>query len=82
MVRTQIQLTERQSRRLKQLAASQGRSMAELIRNSVDALLAESSLADPDAARKRALGVSGRFRSGAGDLSTAHDRHLAKVFGR
>ena len=39
MVRTQIQLTEEQARRLKALAAEQGVSMAELIRRSVDTVL-------------------------------------------
>ena len=82
MVRTQIQLTEKQARRLKQLAAAQGRSMADLIRRSVDALLSQPDSGDDDAKRERALSVIGRFRSGAGDLSTAHDRHLADVMGR
>ena len=39
MVRTQIQLTEEQARRLRAMSAEQGVSMAELIRRSVDALL-------------------------------------------
>lgn len=83
MVRTQIQLTENQARRLKQLAASQGRSMADLIRSSVDALLTQPDAGDDDQLkRERAANVIGRFRSGTGDLSTAHDRHLADVLGR
>ena len=80
MVRTQIQLTERQAKRLKQLAAARGRSMADLIRESVDNLLAHPDALDRDAARQRALAAAGRFRSGAGDLATAHDRHLADAF--
>ena len=36
MVRTQIQLTEEQARALKELAAEEGVSMAELIRRSVE----------------------------------------------
>ena len=36
MIRTQIQLTEEQAQRLKTLAAEQGKSVAELIRQSVD----------------------------------------------
>lgn len=81
MVRTQIQLTERQARRLKQLAAARGRSMADLIRVSVDALLAEPDAIDDDVRRERAIAAAGRFRSGAGDLASAHDRHLADAFG-
>jgi Arc/MetJ-type ribon-helix-helix transcriptional regulator len=82
MVRTQIQLTEKQARRLKQLANAKGRSMADLIRSSVDALLAQAGAHDQDAKRARAIRAAGRFRSGARDLSAKHDRHLADVFGR
>jgi predicted DNA-binding protein len=82
MVRTQIQLTEKQARRLKQLAATQGRSMADLIRRSIDAWLTQPEVGDEDAKRRRALSVVGRFRSGAGDLATGHDRHLADVLDR
>ena len=41
MVRTQIQLTERQARELKRMAAKEGVSMAEVIRNAVDAKISE-----------------------------------------
>jgi Arc/MetJ-type ribon-helix-helix transcriptional regulator len=82
MVRTQIQLTEKQARRLKQLAAAQGRSMADLIRSSVDALLAQPEANDAEVRRIRALRAAGRFRSGVRDLSSQHDRHLVDVLGR
>jgi Arc/MetJ-type ribon-helix-helix transcriptional regulator len=82
MVRTQIQLTETQARRLKQLAAAQGRSMADLIRASVDALLAQAGAHDDAVRRARALRAAGRFRSGVRDLSSEHDRHLVEVLGR
>jgi hypothetical protein len=82
MVRTQIQLTEQQARRLKRLAAAQGRSMADLIRSSVDALLARPDAHDDEVRRSRALRAVGRFRSGLRDLATEHDRHLAKVLER
>ncbi len=39
MIRTQIQLSEEQARTLKKLAAKEGKSVAELIRASVDILL-------------------------------------------
>jgi Arc/MetJ-type ribon-helix-helix transcriptional regulator len=80
MVRTQIQLTEQQARRLKRLAAAEGLSMAELIRRSVDELLASPKVASGDQRRQRAAALSGRFRSGVSDLSSHHDRHLAEAF--
>ncbi|MGH9253179.1 MAG: CopG family transcriptional regulator [Vicinamibacterales bacterium] len=79
MVRTQIQLTERQARRLKQLAAARGRSMADLIRRSVDALLAQADTHLDEVKRARALRGAGRFRSGVRDLSSQHDRHLSDI---
>lgn len=82
MVRTQIQLTETQARRLKQLAAAKGRSIADLIRGSVDTLLAQPEVRHKEATRSRAVRAAGRFRSGVRDLSSQHDRHLADVLGR
>jgi len=82
MVRTQIQLTEAQVRALKRLAAAEGRSMADLIRSGVDALLVEADTRGEETKRARALRAVGRFRSGVRDLSSRHDRHLAKVLGR
>ena len=42
MYRTQIQLTESQAHALKEMAASQQRSMAEVVREAVDMLLKTS----------------------------------------
>lgn len=76
MIRTQIQLTPEQMRRLKETAARQGRSVAELVREGVDSVLrAQGSAADR---RGRAAAVSGRFRSGLGDLSRRHDDYLSE----
>jgi hypothetical protein len=80
MVRTQIQLTEDQSRTLKLLAAQQGISVAELIRISVDRLIGSAAVVDAEERRRRAIAAIGRFRSGKTDLSTDHDRYLAEDF--
>lgn len=82
MVRTQIQLTEEQARRLKERAAAEGMSMAELIRRSVDALLADTVAVSEEERRRRALAVIGRFRSGLSDLAENHDRYLAEALGQ
>ena len=82
MVRTQIQLTEEQAARLKRLAAAQGRSMADLIREGVDRLVGE----DADACRRdrmmRAVAAFGRFRSGRHDLASEHDAQFAEASAR
>ena len=81
MVRTQIQLTEDQAKALKELAALQERSMAELIRQSVDAFLRSSAHRSCQEKKRRALGAVGRFRSGVSDLSANYDRYLSEAFG-
>jgi predicted DNA-binding protein len=78
MVRTQIQLTEEQSRALKSLAARRGVPVAESIRQSVDSYIRSSSGVDDQERRRRAIDVIGRFRSGQDDVSADHDRYLAE----
>jgi hypothetical protein len=81
MVRTQIQLTERQARRLRGRAHERGVSLAEIIRRYVDKGLAEEA---PDRAAlfDRAARLVGRFRvrRGARNLSSQHDRYLDEAF--
>lgn len=80
MVRTQIQLTDAQARSLKALAASEGRSMAELIRDGVDAILRARGTVDRDAVKARSIAALGRFKSGARHLGSRHDDELADAF--
>ncbi len=79
MVRTQIQLTEEQARALKEVAARQGISMAELIRRGVDRILEEQEHERKEKWR-RALAAAGRFRSGYTDISVNHDKYLAEDY--
>jgi predicted DNA-binding protein len=80
MVRTQIQLTEEQARRLKALAKTRGTSMAELIRESVDKLLETPEALSLEERRKRALSIVGMFPADVPDLSTNHDEYLAEAY--
>ena len=80
MVRTQIQLTEKQAKALKKLASSRQLPMAELIRQGVDAILISPVVLNAEEKRKRALAVAGRYRSGKRDVSREHDKHLAEGF--
>ncbi len=57
MVRTQIQLTEEQAEALKRLAAQKNVSVAELIRQSVEALIQNISAVSPVEKRKRAIAI-------------------------
>lgn len=80
MVRTQIQLTEAQYEALRARAAAEGRSMAELIRTGVDAILRGPTRVGAEERRRRALEAIGCCHSGPADLSSQHDRHLAEAF--
>jgi glycerol dehydrogenase-like iron-containing ADH family enzyme len=80
MFRTQIQLTEEQSRALKMLAAKQGKSFAELIRQSVDRLIQSAGAVDMTDRRRRAIAAAGQFHSSQTDLAVEHDRYLEEDY--
>lgn len=82
VIRTQIQLTEEQAAQLREAAAAAGRSMADLIRESVDAYLADAPLRrSGEAIRADAIALAGKYESRLGDLAADHDRYLAEDLG-
>ena len=81
MIRTQVQLEQTQYHTLKELAALQHVSVAELIRQAVNSLLATTGLISREERRQRALSIVGRFRSGKTDVSQRHDDYLAEAYG-
>jgi hypothetical protein len=80
MVRTQIQLTGRQARRLRAEARERRISIAEMIRRYVEKGLSEET--DRAALYDRAARLVGRFRDrrGARHVSIDHDRYLDEAF--
>jgi hypothetical protein len=82
MVRTQIQLTEEQHRRLKRLADRLGISLSEAVRRCVDDGLAREleGTARIDRVRE-GRSVIGRFGSGQSDVAERHDDYLTDAFG-
>ncbi len=82
MIRTQIQLTEEQAVALKKLAAAENRSMADLIRESVETYMASGPPEEAGPAREEALELIGRYRSGMADLAKEHDRYLSEDLAR
>ena len=81
MIRTQIQLTETQARKLRQAARRDGISLAEAIRRLVDRGLADEK---DERARlyARAAESVGRYRDrkGAKDVAGEHDAYLDEAF--
>ena len=78
MIRTQIQLTTEQARALKRLAAREGKSVAELIRMSVDVMLRSGGIQDQDVLRRRAINAAGVL-AGPVNLAEKHDDYLAEA---
>ena len=76
MIRTIVQLTEPQAAALRTLAARRGVSVAELVRQGVDRVLAEDERATQVARVMKLAGVA----SGPSDLAVHHDDYLAEAF--
>ena len=81
MVRTQIQLPEEQVILLKNMAAAQHKSMAEIIRQAIEYFSKANHDGGEEQRRRRAMAAAGHFRSGVKDLSVSHDSYLAEIFG-
>jgi predicted transcriptional regulator len=81
MIRTQIQLTPEQARALKRLAAKEGKSVAELIRQSIDTMLQTGGLRNQKNLRQKAVEAAGKFH-GPEDLAEKHDAYLAEALER
>ena len=64
MIRTQIQLTDEQSKRLKAMASDEGVSVAELIRRSVDQYTQGHQQPDREELIRRSFAVIGKYSSG------------------
>jgi Arc/MetJ-type ribon-helix-helix transcriptional regulator len=81
MIRTQVQLTEEQVRALKRLAAQNKKSVADIVRQSVELYLAHEERTGKALRIQRALEAAGKFSSGTANGSSEHDRHLADAYG-
>ena len=81
MAHAQIQLPEEQVATLKQLAKQRQISLPDLIQEGIDALLQPVCTASKEERKKRAIAISGRFRSGLSDLSQRHDVYFTEALG-
>lgn len=81
MLRTQIQLTEEQASKAKRLAADQGVSMAEVIRQLLDAAPERDDPAERLTRAVEALKRGAfRDREGKTDVGLRHDAYLTEAF--
>ena len=88
MIRTQIQLEEKQHRVLREMAATYQVSMATLIRQSVDMMIEKEAKPNREETRLRALAFVEKIESGEiqfqdiegkTDLSINHDEYFVKA---
>jgi hypothetical protein len=76
VIRTQIQLTEKESAELRRIAAERGESMAAVIRHAVDAYLESATGPAWEDRVARALAAVGSCRSETGDVADRHDDYF------
>ena len=79
MIRTQVQLTDMQYNAIKELARQKNTSAASVIRSAIDKYLV-SGQPGRQALYENALKVAGKYKSGASDISTHHDKYLEEAF--
>ena len=79
MIRTQIQLTDELAAHIKDAAAREHVSMAEMIRRAVARFLETAPKAGAEDRYARALAAVGRFRSRRRNLSVQHDAEFAEA---
>jgi hypothetical protein len=80
MKRTQIQLTEKQYKILKDISAKKNISVAGVIRECVNYYSASKCLVSDEEKYKKAINLIGKFKSGEKDISIKHDKYLAEDF--
>lgn len=80
MVRTQVQLTDEESRKVKRSAAKHNVSVAEYIRRSLDKALRSEIIPDEEEIRRRAIAAVGCGHSGLKDVSKRIDDYLVEAY--
>jgi hypothetical protein len=80
VLRIQAQLTENQARQLRELAAEEGVSVAELLRRGADLVLERRPLDTSEDRRRRARSAVGRFADADTQVAARHDEHLDEAF--
>jgi hypothetical protein len=81
MIRTQIQLTQEQAKSLKKMSIREKKSVAELIRISVDRMINSDGVVSDDLMKQKALSVVGMLH-GPSDFAGNHDGYLADAFSK
>ncbi len=78
MIRMQVQFTGEQAAALKEASRARGRSISDLVRESVTRFLARDAAPGRVELVRLAEEMLGAFNSGIPDLAEDHDRYLAE----
>lgn len=78
MARIQIRIPPEQARALKQMAAREGKSVAELIRISLDDMLRAGGIKTQADLRRKASAATGKL-NGPKNLAEEHDAYFAEA---
>ena len=81
MIRTQVQFTEDQYRKLKEISKSNHKSLSAIIRQAVDQLLLTRK-PDRTALYRHAGTLVGKYRADKTDIAIQHDKYLDEAFGK
>jgi len=80
MKRTQIQLTDKQYKLIKELSAEKEISMAETIREAITFYTSSNATITRDTRIRDALSIIGKYSSVKKDISIKHDEYLEEAF--
>ncbi|MCL6087859.1 MAG: CopG family transcriptional regulator [Actinobacteria bacterium] len=80
MKRTQIQLTDKQYRLLKEISSEKNISLAEVVREAISFYSSSTATIARDERIRDALSIIGKYNSGKKDISIKHDEYLEKAF--
>lgn len=78
MIRTQIELSEEQATALREIAAGEGRSVADVIRESVDVVRGIEARSFPHRPKRSGNRDRRPIPSGLADLGKRHDPYLTE----
>jgi hypothetical protein len=80
MVRTYVALTPAQSAAVKRMAAQRKVPVSEILRQSVEAFIANGDAPPSPERRRRALEIIGAIKGGARDTAARHDDYAVEAY--
>lgn len=79
MSKTVVELSDEQITRLEEIAAKEGRSVSDVVRESVEAYLGSRVTVDRETLKRRFLEAAGSFEFGAPDVAVEHDKYFVEA---